>query len=80
MPKACVQQVQYSVFLTAHIQVYRQPALALLAEDLFAVLGVREAQVIPATASPLHARRDGDRRREKKGECESKALSGVNRE
>jgi hypothetical protein len=67
MPEACVQQVQHSVFLTAHIQVYRQPALTLLAEDLFAVLGVRKAQVIPATASPLHARREGNRRREEKG-------------
>lgn len=56
MPKACVQQMQHSVLLTTHIKVYGEPALALLPEDFLAVLSVREAQIIPATASPLHAR------------------------
>lgn len=53
VPKASVQQMQHCVLLAAHIQVHREPALALLSEDLLAVLGVSEPQVVPATASPL---------------------------
>lgn len=53
VPESGIQQVQHSVLLTSHVQIYWEPTLALLSEYLFRVLRVSEAKVIPAAASPL---------------------------